>query len=135
MEYFLKFNMPYITCDNYKEKELLNFIGIVNGSRVGLLLNGYSYANIRFSEEDKKHENPIITELDSFSRSKTNCIIFNIENNKYDKIFIYQTLNKENPYYGILAFSTETQKLTHIYNIEYDHSKLIIYMFRMLSNK
>ena len=86
MEYFLKFNMPYITCDNYKEKELLNFIGIVNGSRVGLLLNGYSYANIRFSEEDKKHENPIITELDSFSRSKTNCIIFNIENNKYDKM-------------------------------------------------
>lgn len=134
MEYKLKFNMPYINCDNYKEKELLNFIGIINGSRVGLLLTGYKYANLKFDDKDNKHEYPIITELDSFSRSKTNCIIFNIsKNNKYDKIFIYQTLNKENPYYGILAFNEETQKCTHIYNIEYDHSKIIIYMFRMLS--
>ena len=133
MEYKLSFNMPYINCDNYKEKELINFIGIINGSRTGLLLNGYKYANIRFDDEDKKHEYPIITELDSFSRSKTNCIIFNSNEGRYNKLFIYQSLNKDNPYYGILAYNTDTGKNVHIYNIEYDHSKLIIYIFRLLS--
>lgn len=126
--------MPYINCDNYKEKELMHFIGIISGSRTGLLLNGYSFGNIIFNEEDKKHEFPIIMELDSFSRSKTNCLIYNIKNdNKYNKLFIYQTLNKDNPYYGILVYNTETGKSVHIYNIEYDYTKLIIYMFRLLS--
>ena len=135
MEYTLKFEMPYINCDNYKEKDLRSLITVVTGARVNEMIDGYTYGNIKFSDDDKQHKYPIVTELDNFTRSKTNCIIFNVNEKfqkKYKKIFVYQTLNRENPYYGIVGLEVENDNPVHIYFIELNYSVLVINMYRMI---
>ena len=135
MEYTLKFEMPYINCDNYKEKDLINLIGVINGTRIGECINNFTYGNIRFSDGDTQHKYPIASELDGFTRSKTNCIIFDVKDKqKYDKLFVYQTLNRENPYYGIVGLKSETNQPIHIYFLDLDYSVLVINMFRMIKN-
>jgi len=137
MEYTLKFEMPYINCDNYKEKDLINLLGVVSGTRIGEFVDHYTYGTIKFADNDKQHKYPIVTELDNFARSKTNCIIFDVKdkyNKKYDKLFVYQTLNRENPYYGIVGTKEENNKSVHIYFLELDYSVLVINMFRMIQN-
>lgn len=143
MEYTLKFEMPYINCDNFKEKDLVNLLGVVTGTRIGESIKSYKYGNIRFETDDKQHWRPIVSELDSFARSKTNCIIFDTKDkDKYDKLFVYQSLNRENPYYGIVGLKTENGKIVHMYNktvhtyfLELDYSVLVINMLRMIINK
>jgi len=133
-EYKLKFSLPYITCDNFKEKELINFIGIINGSIIGQYFNGSNYAHIDFDKTDKQKINPIVSVFDSFYRSKTNCIILNLKDNVYyNKIFIYQTLFKNSGFYGIVAYNTETNKNLHIYNIDLNYTSLIINLDRIIS--
>ena len=68
MEYTLKFEMPYINCDNYKEKDLLNLIELITNSRINDLICNHSYGNIKFSDDDKQHNYPNVTELDNFVR-------------------------------------------------------------------
>lgn len=138
MEYTLKFEMPYINCDNFKEKDLVNLLGVITGTRINEQIENYTYGNIRFEQDDKQHWKPIASELDVFSRSKTNCIIFNVKNsNKYSKLFVYQTLNRENPYYGIVGLKKEidingNNPTVHIYNLELDYSALVITMNRII---
>jgi len=136
MEYKLKFEMPYINCDNFKEKDLTNLLGVISGTRINESIESYNYANIKFDETDKQHWFPIVTELESFSRSKTNCIIFNLaSSNKYSKLFVYQTLNRENPYYGIVGLKKNpdiNNSTVHIYNLELDYSVLVINMNRII---
>ena len=127
MEYKLKFQLPYIDCTNYKEKDLLSFINLVNGSRVGNLLCKYRYGTITYDQEDKQKFYPIVNELDNFSRSKTNCIIFDIREgncNKYNKLFLYQSILKDSGFYGFVAYNTETNKMLHIYNIDLNYTQL-----------
>ena len=105
-------------------------------TRIGEFIDHYTYGNIKFGDDDKQHNCPIVTELNDFTRSKTNCIIFNIKekyNKKYDKLFVYQTLNRENQYYGIVGIK-ENKKPVHIYFLELDYSILVINMFRMIKN-
>ena len=138
MEYTLKFEMPYINCDNFKEKDLVNLLGVITGTRINEQIENYTYGNIRFEQDDKQHWKPIASELDGFSRSKTNCIIFNVKNsNKYSKLFVYQTLNRENPYYGIVGLKKEidingNNPTVHIYNLELVYSALVITMNRII---
>jgi len=137
MEYTLKFEMPYINCDNYKEKDLINLFGVITGTRINDMINHYTYGNIKFCDNDIQHKYPIVTELDNFTRSKTNCIIFDINekyNHKYRKLFIYQTLNRENPYYGIVGLKSDGETLVHTYFINLDYSVLVINMSRMIQN-
>jgi hypothetical protein len=137
MEYTLKFEMPYINCDNYKEKDLINLIGVITGTRINDLIDHYTYGNIKFSDGDRQHIYPIVTELDNFMRSKTNCIIFDVNpkyQKKYKKLFVYQSLNRENPYYGIVGLKEENDKPVHIYFINLDYSILVINMHRMIQN-
>ena len=134
MEYTLKFEMPYINCDNYKEKDLYNLMGVITGTRIGEYIEKYTYGNIRFADSDKQKKYPIVSELENFTRSKTNCIIFDVKgNNKYQKLFVYQTLNRENPYYGIVGLKDDNTTI-HIYFIDLDYSTLVINMFRIIQN-
>lgn len=129
----LKFEMPYIDCLNFKEKELQTIINIISGSRVGQLISFNGYYNISFNEEDKQHWKPILSNLESFSRSKTNCFSYNILNgNKYDKVFIYQTGGKEGGFYGFLFLNSIENKSLHLYNLKYDYTSLIVYLNQMV---
>ena len=130
-----KFEMPYITGANFKEKEILNIANIITSSRLGDDVYFSGYGHMSFIEEDNKHWYPHITKLDGFTRNKTNVMMLSIKsNNKYDNIFIYQTTTKDSGFYGILCFNTETQKSLHIYNVEYDWSRLVIVLSRVVQN-
>ena len=92
--YNLKFLFSYIDCNNFKEKELILLRNFISGCRLGNEINFSHYAIVTFDENDKKHDFPIVTEIENFARSKTNGIIFNMEKVKIlfyfmvgDKIF------------------------------------------------
>ena len=133
--YHGKFEMPYSECCNFKEKE----ISFIKFFLKDILMNKYikfsSYGNIIFEPEDKKHNFPIITQIKEFSRSKTNCIIFDLIDCEYDKIFLSKTKYKEESFYGIILYNTETDNKINIYNIELDYTKLAITINRIIINK
>jgi len=129
----LKFEMPYIECGNFKEKEILTILNIVNGSRVGQKIGFSGYFNVSFNEEDKQHWKPIFTYLDNFSRSKTNAFCFNISDfDKYDKIFVYYNGIRDSLYYGLLFYNSNTGKSVHLYNLDYDYTNLIVNISRVI---
>lgn len=135
--YELKFDWFYIDCANFKERELLLLRNTIAKARLGHDLSFYKYATITFSQEDIKHETPIINELESFGRGKTNAIIFNmantnINNNKFNKCLVYQTIYKTDAYYGYIFYHTETQRYIHIYNVNHDICELIIHIGRSI---
>lgn len=134
--YIGKFEMPYTVASNFKEKEILTIANIISGSRLGDKLCFSGFAHMFFDEEnDNKHWNPHIQLLEGFTRNKTNIMVLSIkEGYKYDKIFVYQTTFKDSGFYGILCFNTETQKSLHIFNVEYDWSKFIIVLSRIIKN-
>lgn len=134
-KYKIEFNFYYIEFTNFKEKELLILRHVINGARIGQYLSFDKYANISFSDNDTKHINPCITELNSFTRGKTNCIIFNMKNVKdYDKCLVYQTLFKNDGFYGYIFYNSETHKYKHIYNVSYDLSLLLNNIVRSIDS-
>ena len=137
--YKLKFSYCYIECNNFKEKELVIFRNIISNSRLGRDMLFNCYANITFDNDDKKHEYPIINELNAFTRSKTNGIIFDIpvgdyNDGTFEKVLLYQTTNKNTGCYGLLFFNRETNLNSHVYNIDYDINDLIQHIQRTISN-
>lgn len=133
-KYNFNFDYYYIECSNFKEKELLILRHVINGARIGQQLIFNKYGNISFEENDIQHKCPIITEFNSFMRGKTNCIIFNLNNvPKYDICIVYQTVFKNDGFYGYIFYNTKTHKYKHIYNITYDLSSLINSITRSIS--
>ena len=139
MTHNLKFLFSYIECNNFKEKELVIFRNIISNSRLGRDMLFNCYANITFDNDDKKHEYPIINELNAFTRSKTNGIIFDIpvgdyNDGTFEKVLLYQTTNKNTGCYGLLFFNRETNLNSHVYNIDYDINELIQHLQHTISN-
>lgn len=134
--YKLKFNFCYIDCDNFKERELLSMRHIIGLARIGHELIFDKYANISFDDKDPKHKFPIITELQNFSRGKTNGIVFKMNetvlNDSFNRCLIYQTVTKTSGFYGYVFYNTETGLYTHTYNVDYDISSLIIHIMQSL---
>ena len=135
MEYNAKLEMPYTECVNFKEKESHFLSSVLLGGHLIDYCHFGGYHNISFGEDDIKCMNPIITSLESFSRNKTNCLCFNLTNSIYDKLFIYKTGIKESNFYGLILYNIENNKSLNIYNIEYDVSKLVITINRIITNK
>lgn len=134
-EYIGKFEMPYIECQNFKEKEGYIISGIISGGRIGSFINFSGFANIAFDDEDIQHWHPKVTILEKFTRSNSNALVYNINsNNKYNKIFVYKTNTKDSGFYGLLFYNTETNKSLHIFNVELDYSRLVINMSRVVEN-
>lgn len=127
--------MPYTECNNFKEKEALNILAIIGGARVRDFISFTGYANITFDDNDIKHWHPKVKQLETFTRNKSNALVFNIFGCSYDKMYVYKSNLKDNGFYGIILYNTENQKSSNIFNIEYDYSKLMIYINRIITNK
>jgi len=124
MEYKFEFERWFFDTDNFKQKQVENILGIINGGRLHEYMRFFSYGNISFEPEDKGHRYPTITELDKFNRLKSNCLIFDLSyntfnNGKYDKCFIYNTVGHQIGNYGFVFYNTKTGELSHKYFIEY----------------
>lgn len=137
--YNLNFLFSYIDCNNFKEKELIVLRNFIKGTRIGREIKFANYANISFDVEDVKHDKPIVTELEQFTRSKTNGIIFNMENTElnngvFNKCVIYQTLFTNSGAYGYILWNTETNDSVHEFNVEYDGNELIKHIYRTINS-
>lgn len=136
--YNLKFLFSYIECNNFKEKELLLLRNFISGCRLGREIKFSHYATVTFDENDKKHDFPIVTEIENFTRGRTNGIIFNMENTSlnngvFTKCFVYQTLFHNNGAYGYILFNDETGESTHTFNIEYDANELVKHIYQSIT--
>lgn len=138
-KYNLKFIFSYIECNNFKEKELILLRNFVSGCRLGREIKFSHYANVTFDENDTKHDFPIVTEIESFTRGKTNGIVFDMENTSlnngvFTKCFVYQTLFNNSGAYGYILFNDETNEITHSFNIEYDANELVKHIYTSITS-
>ena len=134
MEYNnLKFSMPYINCTPFKEKDSLIIRNIIKGARLGEMISFSNYGNISFADDDKYHWNPIVTDLESFTRSKSNCMVFDIiSKNKYNKAILYYSIISKDDFYGLLLYNTEDNHCSHIYNINSALTNMIITVYKSI---
>ena len=138
-KYNLMFIFSYIECNNFKEKDLILLRNFISGCRLGREIKFSHYANVTFDENDTKHDFPIITEIESFTRGKTNGIVFDMENTSlnnsvFTKCFIYQTLFNNSGAYGYILFNDETNESTHSFNIEYDANELVKHIYTSITS-
>lgn len=138
-KYNLKFIFSYIECNNFKEKDLILLRNFISGCRLGREIKFSHYANVTFDENDKKHDFPIVTEIESFTRGKTNGIVFDMENTSlnngvFTKCFVYQTLFNNSGAYGYILFNDETNEITHSFNIEYDANELVKHIYTSITS-
>lgn len=128
--YNLTFDVPHVTCENFKEKHVYMLNRNIEEGRLGMLMKFSSNANISFAENDNQHLHPIITEQDKFNRVRTNCLIYDLTNNEYnpgyyDKLFVYHSLTKKNGWFGYIFYNTITGKQLHKYYVDLTDCGLI----------
>ena len=130
MSYEITLNFYYQTFDSFKQKGALIIQNLFAGGRMIDYAKFHGYGIILTNGH--KADKITIEDLDKFSRSKTNCIIFDTVNKtKYNKVFVYQSINRENSYYGIVGLKNNGESV-HVYNIELDYAKLVINLLRMI---
>lgn len=122
-DYKLEFILCYLNADNFKEKSARNLMNVIGGSRMMNFMTFDSFGHIDFAEDDSTHSHPLVSKLDKFSRSKTNCLIYDLKENiynraEYDKCFIYRSNGYREPSFGFVFLNTETNKCKHIFNID-----------------
>ena len=118
----LRFDHQYIKCDNFKSKQTPILRNMLEGARIGKQIKFNNYGNISFDKDDEKHEFPIIDILESFHRTKTNWLIYDIidGNPDFNKLYVYQSINSRGNggFYGFLLYNEETNKLWHKYFVD-----------------
>lgn len=118
-------------CDNFKKKNAAIIINMIKGSRLNFDMVFESYGHIEFDEEDTSHRYPNIIHLDDFNRTKTNCLIYNLNDtyknpSKYNKCFIYHTAGPQEGNYGYVFYNTETGEMMHKYFISHEFDYLCV---------
>lgn len=134
----LKFIMAYIEPFNFKEKDIKIIDNIITNARLGNNIYFYKVGNISFAEDDVKHWNPHIELFDSYKRGKTNCICFKHKdpgNHAFKYIFVYETNNHDNGFYGIIAYDEHNNTNSHIYGLAWDYTNLVVNLQRVANRK
>lgn len=133
--YELESNLYYLEFDNFKEKQTSILLKTLLGGRLYDYMRFDKYAHIEFDPEDKKHRFPIVKELESFNKLKTNCIEFNLtyntkNNGQFDKLFLYNTIyhSEKGGCFGFYLYNTQTKKCIHKYLIDYPIDNLCYYL-------
>ena len=126
----LKLDYLYQTFYPFKESEVSNITSLISLSRVGRCIRFKCYGNASFNEDDLKHENVTIKELDNFERNNSNVVVFEVidENCKsvYTELFLYYNTATSQSSYGLISYNSKTGKTTHKIQIDYDSYDLMI---------
>lgn len=130
----IKFDHQCIKCDNFKSKQSDIIRSTIAGSRLNDDMKFKSYANISFDEQDKKHVEPIVNELEMFHRTKTNCLVYDIfsKNSDFDTLYIYQTLFRRGGFFGFVLKNESTGKQWHKYFVDYAEDELVRQIWKVL---
>ena len=138
MNYEITLDFYYQTFDNFKQKGALILQSLFAGGRIIDYAKFHGYGIILTNGH--KADKITIEDLDKFSRSKTNCIIYDLTYNKYnpgiyDKLFIYRTdISRDNAFYGYILYNTETGKTMNKYNLDNMDDKLYQYIYLSIIN-
>lgn len=124
----LEFSLYYLDVNNIKQKHYGTISNLIGMSRLRKYMTLNSPGHLYFEEDDYKHRYPKIEKLAQYNRNKVNCMIYDLPYNAkndefYDKMFIYYSDSKT-PYYGYLAYNTNTGKCLHRYLITGDYNEL-----------
>lgn len=130
--YKLDLALPHIALDAFKEKNYNILVSIICNNRLGQYLKSPHPANAEFEEADNQCWHPIVTVLDKFCKSETNCVIFDLHvphnEGVYDKIFIYHSGDAKSGQYGFVAYNTNTEQSDHIYGMDNTYDGLSIHL-------
>ena len=118
-----RWNFPF---HNFKQRAAEILINSVHSTMFSSDVKFSCYASLTFKPEDKQLRYPHIEELESFNRLKTNCIVFDVDNPKYNKLFITQYNGRTVEYYGYMMHNTETGVFHHRYFVPFDLGDLCI---------
>lgn len=118
-----RWNFPF---HNFKQRAAEILINSVHSTMFSSDVKFSCYASLTFKSEDKQLRYPHIEELESFNRLKTNCIVFDVDNPKYNKLFITQYNGRTVEYYGYMMYNTETGVFHHRYFVPFDMGDLCI---------
>ena len=139
METFdIELAINYCTFENFKQKAAQILNNLFAQGRINDYAKFHSYGVITPTDEKNKHIH--IEEIDKFNRLKTNCIIYDLTPNKYnryeyDKLFIYYSvIARETSWYGYILYSTKTGKTNHKYCVRYMDDVLSQYIYRSIIN-
>lgn len=129
-KYNFKFWRWYFRCDNFNVKQSSIILCAISQGRLNDFMKFSSYGNITFNDGDK-HNELFVEELESFSRNKTNCLIFNLPYNekndgRFNKLFLYQSNGTQHSFYGYLFYNTETKEILHKYCVDHEYDELCI---------
>lgn len=126
----LKLDYLYQTFSPFKESEVSNITSLISPSRVGKCIRFKCYGNASFNENDLKHENVTIKELDNFERKNSNVVVFEVidEDCKsvYTELFLYHNIATSQSSYGLISYNSKTGKTTHKIQIDFDLYDLMI---------
>lgn len=139
METFdIELAINYCTFENFKQKSAQILNNLFAQGRINDYARFHSYGIITPMDEQNRHIH--IEEIDKFNRLKTNCIIYDLLPNKYnryeyDKLFIYYSLvARETSWYGYVLYNSKTGKTNHKYCIKYADDTLYQYIYRSIVN-
>lgn len=128
--YNIKFELPYLGIDPFKQKAIGITIDTIENST---LMSDMSFSSYGIAEPiDDKMTDINVTAVDRFMRGKINCIIFDMKKTVknpgvYDKCFIYY-IATDPGYYGYVLLNTETGYQVHKYGLEYADDRLCQYL-------
>ena len=126
----LPLNYLYQIFSPFKESEIDNINCLVRPSRSGRYIKFKCYGNASFSDEDIKHENVTIKELEKFERKNTNVIVFEVVEetyqNVYTELFLYQNVTTMQSSYALISYNSNTKKISHKIQIDKDPYDLMI---------
>ena len=94
MNYELTLDIFYQNFDNFKQKSALILQNLFANGRINEYIKFRSYGTV--TPLDDRHKKIQIEELGKFTRSKVNCLVYDLTYNKwnpgkYDKVFIYSS--------------------------------------------
>lgn len=126
----LPLNYLYQIFSPFKESEIDSINCLVRPSRSGRYIKFKCYGNASFSDEDIKHENVTIKELEKFERKNTNVIVFEVVDetyqNVYTELFLYQNVTTMQSSYALISYNSNTKKISHKIQIDKDPYDLMI---------
>ena len=138
MNYELDLAINYQTFDNFKQKAALILQGLFAGGHMIDFARFSGYATITSLNERRNRIS--IEEQDRFNRAKTNCLIYDLTDNKfnpkkYDKLFIYYSItSRDNAWYGYVLYNTENGNTFNKYCLDHSDDKLYQYIYNNIVN-
>lgn len=130
--------MFFSAIPNFKEKQSTVLNSIISNGRLGQEIKFSTFANISFDKTDTQLRFPKFTPMELFSRSKTNCLIFDmLDTDKNKGVFTKCCIFMQGGHdikYSFLLYNENTKRVLHKFLIPFEDDTLIIAIQNTINN-